>query len=352
MDSPKTERELLAAVVAAVLRPERTAELPGGDNQRLLAVARRHRLTPLLSLAYGNRLPAELREAVRHDRILTTARNMALTHAGQHVVQAFASAGVATIVLKGLDYETRLYGAAGARPTADIDLLVRQADRRRAFAVLDRLKFEPRAAAAGFDEPDYHEVAWAGDGVEVDLHMGLAPVARCGIDYDAVWAQAEPARLGNADTLVLSRPHAAVFQALHMAIDHFDVPAVYLIDLSRLLPQPDDFARAAQVARSWRCLRPLVTAATLTAAFAGGALADALPPASWMTRQVVTQYGGVAPLARPAQLLRKMAHFDSAVDAGRYTLVQARRNLREQFETRIRRRSARDRLSLADSDAG
>lgn len=349
--SLSAERELLSALLAALREPDRAKALAGVDPGLLLAVARHHRLTPLLALTCADQLPPSSSEAVRKDRIQTAARNLALSFAGSGLVRALDAAAVPTIVLKGLDYETRLYSQAGARPTADIDLLVPDAARRRAFAVLDELSFEPHAAAAGFDEPDYHEVAWSGGGVHVDLHLGLAPVARCRIDYDAVWAEAEPARLGDAETRVLSRPHAAVFHALHMAIDHFDVPALYLVDLSRLLPTPADFARAAAVARAWHCQRPLITAAALAGAFLGGALAQAVPSPGWMTRQVIEEYGGLAPLPRAAQLLRKLAHFDTVTDAGRYTLVQSRRKLREELERRVRRRSPRVRLAMPDRGA-
>ena len=345
VSSVSAEQRLLSSLLAALRDPTRAAELPTSDA-RLLAIARHHRLTPLLSALCADRLPEELKNAARRDRLLTTAHNLGLAHAAGRVLAAFAREGIPTIVLKGLDYEARLYGMAGARPTADVDFMVPDSDRRRAFAVLDRLRFEPRAAAAGFDESDYHEVAWQGNGVEIDLHMGLAPTARCRIDYRAVWAQAEPAQLGEAETRVLSRPHAAVFHALHMAIDHFEVPAIYLVDLGRLLPAVDDFARAVEIAGGWRCKRPLMTAALLTAAFGAGTFAGPLPPPSAIARRIVARYGGIAPLSRAAQLLRKFAHFDTAADAGRYTLVQARRNLREQLERRIRHRSARERLGL------
>src|SRR5207237_7743563 len=117
------------------------------------------------------------------------------------------------------DYARRLYPSPGVRPTADVDLLVPDDDRRAAFEILDRLGFEPRAAAPGFDESDYHEVAWTRGGVEVDLHLALAPRARCQIDYQAVWSEAEPITLGGTPVLVLARTPAAIFHAFDKAND-------------------------------------------------------------------------------------------------------------------------------------
>ena len=79
-------------------------------------------------------LPAQLAEAFRRDRVVTAARNMILGQVAEECLRALAAAGIPTIVLKGLDYETRLYGAPGARPTADVDLLVPDEKRRAAFA--------------------------------------------------------------------------------------------------------------------------------------------------------------------------------------------------------------------------
>ena len=347
MNSPISERERLRALLVALEDPSRATALPA-DDPVLVAVARHHRLTPLLSITCGDTLPVPLRETFRRDRVVTAARNMMLGQVAEECLRALAAAGIPTIVLKGLDYEIRLYGAPGARPTADVDLLVPDEKRRDAFAVLDRLGFEPRAAAPGFDEPDYHEVAWTRAGAEVDLHMALAPLARCGIDYRAIWAEAVPLRIGGADALVLARPHAAIFQALHMAIDHFDVPAIYLVDLARLLPDENAYGVAERLARGWRCRRPLETASALAAAFLRHwpPRPPQAPGLGLVRARVVARYGEIRRVARPEQLLRKMAHFDGPTDAVRYVLTQSRRNLREQIERRTHRRSARERLKL------
>jgi hypothetical protein len=141
--------------------------------------------------------------------------------------------------------------------------------------------------------------------------------------------------------------HAAVFHTLHMAIDHFDVPAVYLVDLIRLLPTVDERAGAEAVARQWGCWRPYATAAALAAAFLpdwDGPLS--VPPVAGFSARVVSGYGSRARVPRPEQLVRKLMHFDTRRDAVRYLAVQGRRNISELYERRVRRRSARQRLAL------
>lgn len=333
------------ALLQALEEPEHAAALPP-DDEALVVVARHHRLTALLSASAGNRLPPRLAEVFRRDRLIVVARSLLLEQVAEECARALADAGLRVAVLKGLDYAKRLYPWPGCRPTADIDFLVPGADRRAAFRVLDRLGFEPRAAAPGFDEPDYHEVAWSRAGVEVDLHLALAPLARCRIDYRAIWAEVETVALGDVRALALSRPHAAVFHALHMAIDHFGVPAIYLVDLARLLPDEEDLRVVRALAESWRCHRPLETAVALAAAFLphwrGGGTSRRTP----MQEKIVAHYGSTVPLPRAQQLVRKLAHFDHLTDAFRYVLVQSRRNMREHVERWTRGRSARERLHL------
>jgi len=343
------QRRLLLALLAALERPHLANELPqdgAADAELLLEVARRHRLTPLLSAICADRLAGSIAEACRRDRLMTAARNLVLGQATEECLRAFAVADVPVMVLKGVAYES-LYGVAGARPTADVDLLVPNDRRRAAFGVLDRLGFEPRSAAPGFDDVDYHEVAWNRRGIEVDLHMALAPRVRCRIDYADVWAHAGSTTVGHTEAHVLASSHAAVFHTLHMAIDHFDVPALYLLDLARLLPSAAAIEAAAETARAWGCRRPFATALALAETFLPAwRSGHASPSPGRVAAGIASRYGSVVPLARSAQLVRKLLHFDDPFTAMRYFAVQTGRNVREMFERRVRQRSARERLAL------
>jgi hypothetical protein len=309
-----------------------------------LEVARRHRLSPLLATIETG--APELAAACYRDRTLTAARGLLFRQVAERLLASFAEARLPVIVLKGLAYQATLY-PVGARPTSDIDLLVPNEARRDAFALLDRLGFEPRAAAPGFDDADYHEVAWRGQGVEIDLHLALAPFARCEIDYRAVWDRAVSIQIGEAPVRALDPTQAAVFHALHMAIDHFDVPALYLVDFARLLADEGRIAEAEATARAWRCWRPFETALALTAHFMPRSLVGRLGrPAPPFARGVVASYGGQRRVVRSAQLVRKFRHFDVGGDALRYILVQGRRNVRELYQRHVLKRSARERLAL------
>jgi len=343
-------RHILRSLLAAIEDPAGAPPSVGGDAvadaEGLLAVARRHRLTPMLSSS-GVALPPAVAAAARHDRVTTTARNLLFAGAAAECLRAISAGGTPVVVLKGLAYERTLYAEAGVRPTADVDLLVPSRARDAAFRALDELGYEPRVSAPSFDEPDYHESAWTRAGIEVDLHQAFAPLVRGAIDYDEVWAAVQPLELAGVAANALGPAHAAVFHALHMAIDHFDVPGMYLLDLARLLPTREAAAAAEAVARRWRCHRALDTALALAAAFLpgwGGLHRDR--PTSARAHAVIDDFGLLERLSRPRQLVRKVAHFDRPIDVTRYAVVQGRRKLRELVESR-RGRSARERLGLA-----
>jgi Uncharacterised nucleotidyltransferase len=328
------DRSVLLTLLRAVEQPEVAASLAASDP-RIVAVARYHRLSPLLSVVCARTLPGPLAETFRRDRTMAMARAMLLEQAAEECIAALNVEGIPTIVLKGLAYDRCLYGGQGVRPTSDVDLLVPGQHRRAAFATLDRLGFEPRAAAPGFDDPDHHEVAWRRRDIEIDLHMRLAPTARCSIDYPTVWSTREPFRVGGKQSGVLAPAHAAVFHGLHMAIDHFGVPAIYLVDLARLVPTAQELPAVTRTAAEWRCRRPLATALALASALLPDWGTPISAPTAAIARRVVARFGGTDALPRPEQLFRKVAHFDSVRQGARYLIVQTVRNVRERFETQV-----------------
>ena len=132
-----------------------------------------------------------------------------------------------------------------------------------------------------------------------------------------------------------------------MAIDHFDVPAIYLVDFAELLSNDADWRAADGAARRWHCHRPLLTARALAEAFLprwSARFTRVEPPV--VARRIVRRYGSLTRVARPEQLFRKLSHFDAAADAFPYVALQARRNIKEQVERLVRKRSARERLLL------
>jgi hypothetical protein len=357
------EQRLLVALLATADRGVPFRSPPGIDAARIVALARHHRLSPLLSI--GSR-PAgfspEIAETFRRDRLSTLGRSTLLRHALSEILAALDARGVEAAVLKGIAYEDLIYPDPGTRPSSDVDLLVRGSERRAALGTLARLGYQPSASAPGFDQPDYHEVSFRRDAVNVDLHFALAPLVRGAIDYAALWEGMQTWTFAGRVTKTPGFVHSAVNQALHMAIHHFDVPALYLLDFRRLAAMADAAgqsegaanARSRAAARAWGCLRPLETTLALSSAFLDDEATDARgrgPGLSWLVERVVAGYGGLEPVSRPDQLARKILSFDHPRTAARYLWVQGRRIVRERWLTQFGRpRSATERLGLDGLD--
>ena len=335
---PDVERELLRRLLSDAdsgkpISGQWIASL--NRDAEVMAVARKNRLSPLLGAFALPEYPVALADAFRRDRLTTLGRSTLLRRALANLFGAFDRAAVKVVALKGIAYDDLFYPQPGTRPASDIDLLVKPSQRRDALAVLQGLAYVPYASSPGFDQPDYHEISFRSAEANLDLHFALAPLVRCRIDYDDVWSHLETWVFEGRPTQTLGHAHAALNQALHMAIHHFDVPASYLIDFRRIVDAagpsgPTDIER---LARAWRCERPLQTTLRLCEAFLewSGCGRFARDPRAPYAERVVAGFGSGDSPVRREQLIRKVTHFDKRTDAGRYLWVQGQRILRERW---------------------
>src|SRR4051812_5962590 len=109
MPAPDARTILRALLEAAERRTP--INLPSVESQDLIALARRHRLSPFLSTFDGSGADEAMREQFRRDRVVTVARNMFLARVAQECVRALAAVPVPVILLKGLAYEQTIYSA-------------------------------------------------------------------------------------------------------------------------------------------------------------------------------------------------------------------------------------------------
>jgi hypothetical protein len=105
------------------------------------AVAAMHGVSPLLSrtLHWGG--PAGWAEFLEEQRTHTAKRHVRIDGVLQRMDQRAREAGIAAVALKGAALHAMNLYAAGDRPMADIDLLVRPADAERAAGMLESLGY-------------------------------------------------------------------------------------------------------------------------------------------------------------------------------------------------------------------
>lgn len=192
LDPGPQKRRMLEALVAGSPRDAgRWAQwLSELDLDRLDGHAKR--LLPALFAKFGPALaegPAKAKLAAEHRRRLDWNRQ--LLEDGRRVLEAFAAAGIETLLFKGIAMVLRHHDI-GSRPMGDVDVLVHREDVARAEEILERLGWRYLWAgdrkAADVHSHDYVNERRSG----FDLHWhALLESARPGIDAGA-WARARP----------------------------------------------------------------------------------------------------------------------------------------------------------------
>lgn len=293
---PNADVRLLADLIS---RPA-TAPLAALDD-RLLALAGEHGVTPLLAdtLHAAQRLstlPADI-----HARLLTARREAvvldALRRAHERAtIGAMVTAGIDAIVFKGAALAVSHYSSSWLRPRGDVDVLVPIDQVAAAQRVLERAGCHKLPRPEG-DAVTYQTryAAWtAGTEVAYDLHWRIAdPHAFTNaIDLDGLRQQAVPAPTFGAR--MPDPVHALLIACVHRAAHHFDSDRLLLLcDIDRLAGRLGD--------DEWRRVVDLACAGGIRAVCARGLDLAAVylrsPYPDWVRRRL-DEAGATEPAAR------------------------------------------------------
>jgi hypothetical protein len=181
------------------------------------------------------------------------------------VLDALATRGIDALVLKGAALAHTLYPEPWLRTRGDTDLLVRPADRRAAFGVLEQLGYRPGASAGG--DVASSEASFTRDGapLPLDLHWRgnnsalLAPL----FEFEDLRSRAVPlpalgahARgLGPVDAVLLAATHRATHHQMPVHADdgeHRGDRLIWLYDLHLLAPTLEPRQRTELAGRAAR----------------------------------------------------------------------------------------------------
>jgi len=106
------------------------ADLSCGNWKRLVDLAKRHGLTPLLYRSVSDlgdcRIPTELCASLRKHYVVQIARNVRALQQLEEIAEALRDRGIRLIVLKGAAALLWLYKDIACRTMADLDLMVRE----------------------------------------------------------------------------------------------------------------------------------------------------------------------------------------------------------------------------------
>lgn len=277
------------------------------DLDALLACAATHRVDLLLAeRAVADSGDAagvmrQLHERLRRSRQIAAVIDAARCEEDRRVLGRLRAVGVAPVVFKGAALAHTVYPTSYLRRRADIDVLIRPADRDAAARVFVSLGYQQPAETSGAlvtFQCHFDRVAPGGLQHGWDVHWKISNL-HCvaeALTYDDLWANGvDVARLGGAR--VPSAVHALMIAALHRIAHHADAPdLLWLYDIHLLAGQLDDEA--------WRVFAALARERRIAAAcrhsvlLASAAFATPVPP-------FVAASLADAPGDRSAALLRR-----------------------------------------------
>ena len=194
------------------------------DWDRLWDLAHLHEVVPIVAASIGDLQgvdpPASWRDRATRRRHVTLRVNGHLADTLREVLDAFDGMRLEAMPVKGLVLAETLYGDIGARPCADLDVLVRPADLPAARAALRAIGFRQRAVPGykALVHP-FHDPAWArgegADHVRLELHWGLWADHEHRLGTDGLWDRSVTSTLQGRATRMLSPEDTLLHLAIH-----------------------------------------------------------------------------------------------------------------------------------------
>ncbi|TSA11708.1 MAG: hypothetical protein D4R74_12655 [Betaproteobacteria bacterium] len=292
------------------------ADLTPGVWQETLELALHHGVASLLHRALESRgalpgLAQPVRAALEHQRRATALDNLRNYGQFRRVARALRGHGIAVIALKGLHLAELVYRDISLRPMADLDILVSRSQVEQTVGALHELDFghaQNLAGEAGAMLDIKCNIGFAPRDVDIwlEVHWSLdEPPARFAAVLEDIWRSAVPARVGDADTLVMSPEFLLLHVCAHLACNHtFAFSLRALCDIAEIARKYSalDWAAVVDHGRRNDWCRGVAAALRLASDHLGAAV-----PA-----RVLTALGADA--LDPRMLAEAMQHLLSCVD--------------------------------------
>jgi len=168
------------------------------------------------------------------------SKNQTLFHEMARVVDYLQQEGIRTMLLKGASLSLLYYKNNGARPMADIDVLVPLEQARRACEVLQKVGWMPSPPLSDMDLIFGHAVQLKNSRErEFDLHW--RPFNSCSDNFEKdFWSEATPVKMANVQSLSPS-PTNMLFHVIIHGMTWNAVPSIRWIADALILINSDQF---------------------------------------------------------------------------------------------------------------
>jgi hypothetical protein len=228
-----------ADFLLASLRQEGVPTPPALDWDALLLLAESHGVLPLFQVAQPGQLPAKFVSHAREQ----CAFSLSLSRELKGLLEQFRQHNVAVIPLKGPALAELLYGNVWARPSDDLDLLVRQEEFARAEALLIALGFAPSGEA-----DEYHR-GFERDGILVELHFRIAAPSALGFDLSGAWARSQTMQFRGAPVCHFAPVDLLLYLSLH-GLKHRFAKLIWVLDVVHALDALNDSERSSLIGQA------------------------------------------------------------------------------------------------------
>lgn len=228
--APRTaEHALLLACARLALSPDEAARVrrmtSTVDWNATLALARRHRLIPLLHRHLKDapvpRFAARELRALQREGV---HRGLEMAAELRRLVDALAAAGVRALAYKGPALAMQAYGELGMRSFVDLDLLVRPDDVPRAMEILSAEGYAPALDFSPAQERWFrrmdgdYPLVHRGTGLLLELHARVSSARFCmPISTDALLRRSTLVPLGGGEVRTLGGDDLLLVLAVHGA---------------------------------------------------------------------------------------------------------------------------------------
>ena len=313
MNTP--EFDLLLSLARTVPDAERAHAIvnAGVDWRAFLDLAARHGVRPLVyrslqSVCWG-RVPADIQiEWQATDRRINQ-RNRLATAELLRVIAAFRASEIPVVSVKGPVLAEMAYGDFTLREFADLDLLVRVTDFRKAHDLVTQLRYRP---VLKIDRDQALEFLWhqgelafnsSFGGPQIDLHWRVAPKHTAfSLEAGYFWPGFRPVQLAGEPVLSFAPQDLPLYLASQGGHDQWD-DLRRLCDLAEFLRRRRDldWPQLLEAGRRVNGLRMLLLGLHL----AHELLGTAIPPAA---AELISEEQAVPKLA--SQAVTKLARQD------------------------------------------
>ena len=210
---------------------------PGFDWPRLVALAARDRVVPLVNEALtrhaADLLPAAVATELRRRLFVHAGNALLVTNELVRLMASLAAQGIRALTFKGPALAVAAYGRVSLRMFSDVDVLVDDRDHARCLA---RLQTEGYTVLRDFAFEQ--TLRREGSPAMVDLHRSVSPAAfPCALSFDELWARRSRVPIAETEVDCLSPADHLMVLCVQITRDRWESKGslAKLCDVDRLV---------------------------------------------------------------------------------------------------------------------